>query len=215
MESKKVLKLIQERHSTRDSFNPRKKISKQDMVKILEAARWSPTPHNMQNFEVIVVDDEKLLDSIGEIEYVTPDAFILENYPLLSSSVEELKKRKVGILGAGFPSSMRSPKLKNGKPVEKFESSLGGFLENGPVLLVVVYDPKKRAPASKGDFLGTIGLGCVMENMWLMAQSLGIGFQVLSSISNRGVENKVKKLLNIPKKLKIAFSIRLGYPSSS
>jgi nitroreductase/FMN reductase (NADPH) len=25
--------------------------------KILEAARWSPTPHNMQNFEIVIIDD--------------------------------------------------------------------------------------------------------------------------------------------------------------
>lgn len=51
-------------------------------------------------------------------------------------------------------------------------------LPESPVLLVVVYVPGKRAPASEGDFLGIISLGCAMENMWLTAESLGIGLHI-------------------------------------
>ena len=32
-------------------------------------------------------------------------------------------------------------------------------------MFVVVYNPRKRAPASEGDVLGMMSLGCVMENM--------------------------------------------------
>jgi len=82
-------------------------------------------------------------------------------------------------------------------------------------MLIVVYDPAKRAPASEGDFLGILSLGCLMENMWLMANSLGIGFHILSSLSAETVEEEVKKILNIPENLKIAFSCRLGYVVSA
>ena len=50
-----------------------------------------------------------------------------------------------------------------------------------------------------------------MENMWLMAQSLGIGFQVMSIFSSVAVEKEVKRVLNIPGHMKIAYAIRLGY----
>ena len=80
-----------------------------------------------------------------------------------------------------------------------------------PVLLVVVYDPSRRAPASEGDFLGIMSLGCVMENMWLAAQSMGIGLQIVSSLSSG---SEVKKILGIPDDLVIAFSCRVGYPVS-
>ena len=81
-----------------------------------------------------------------------------------------------------------------------------------PLLLVVVYDPAQRAPASEGDFLGIISLGCAMENMWIMANSLGIGFHILSSLASQPTEKEVRSILNIPAKLKIAYSCRLGYP---
>jgi nitroreductase len=59
-----------------------------------------------------------------------------------------------------------------------------------------------------------MGLGCVMENMWIMAASLGLGFHVVSSLGSGPTQKEVKRILGIPKKLKIAFTFRLGYPVS-
>jgi len=47
-----------------------------------------------------------------------------------------------------------------------------------------------------------------------MAQSLGISVQILSVFSGDAVEKQVKRILNVPEHLKIAFTIRLGYPIS-
>lgn len=83
----------------------------------------------------------------------------------------------------------------------------------GPVLLIVLSDARRRVPASEGDVLGIMSLGCLMENMWLMAHSLGIGLQIMSVFSATSVEPEVKRMLAIPSYLKIAFAARLGYPS--
>lgn len=88
------------------------------------------------------------------------------------------------------------------------------YIKNSPAVLIVVYDTRKRAPASEGDFLGIMSLGCVMENMWIMATSLGIGFQIMSVFGAEAIEKEIKQILNIPEYLKIAFASRLGYPSS-
>ena len=82
------------------------------------------------------------------------------------------------------------------------------------MLLLVLHDSRKRAPASEGDVLGILSLGCVMENMWLMAQSLGIGFQILSALSADAVGKEIRRILSVPGNLKIAFAARLGYPLS-
>jgi len=63
--------------------------------------------------------------------------------------------------------------------------------------------------------LGIVSLGCVMENMWLMANSLGVSFHVVSAIGRGPVEKEIKTILNIPDHLKIPFAFRLGYPISS
>jgi nitroreductase len=60
-----------------------------------------------------------------------------------------------------------------------------------------------------------MSLGCVMENMWLMSYSLGINFHIVSSFNDGTLETNAKKILGIPKNLKIAFTCRLGYTSGS
>ena len=206
-----VLKLIRKRKSLRIPFDPERPVAKQDLKKILEAARWSPTAHNMQNFEIVVVDDEKILKAIGNIKRPISETFIRENYQQLSFSEEELLKKKTGLLGTMFPPSWRNPDFRLNQIDEKETTSMQRPMLQSPVLLVVVYDPMQRAPASEGDFLGIISLGCAMENMWLTAESLGIGLHIISSLSS---EPEVKRILSIPDDLIIAFSCRLGYPVS-
>ena len=213
---KDILKLIQERQSARGFFDPKRPITKEDLRQILEVVRWTPTAHNMQNFEIIVVDDKKLLKVIGKIKSSISDTFIRENYSQLSFSEEELLKKKTGLLAAMFPPAWRTPDAKPDKTThDEMVSRFGKAIQTSSVLLIVVYDPRKRAPASEGDFLGIMSLGCAMENMWLMASSLGIGCHVMSVLSADPVEKEIKKILNISKHLKIAFALRLGYPIST
>ena len=113
-----------------------------------------------------------------------------------------------------FPPSWTDP-ARLDEAVRGGPSPLQERIQGSPTLLIVIYDSPKRAPASKGDILGIMSLGSVMENMWLMTQSLGIGFHVLSVFGGTPVEKKVKKILNIPEYMKIAFAARVGYPRSA
>jgi nitroreductase len=210
-----ILKIVKERHSSRVPFNQKRSLDKRDLEQIIEAARWAPTAHNMQNFEIIVVDDKELLDKIGEVKYRISEDFIRENYRQLSFSKEELLQKKVGILGTGFPPSWRDPARLKDATRESRPRPLNQSINGSPVLLVVIYDSRKRAPASKGDVLGFMSLGCVMENMWLMAQALGIGLQILSGFSEEPGAKEMKRILNIPEHMEIAFAVRLGYPTLS
>jgi nitroreductase len=47
---------------------------------ILEAARWAPTAHNMQNFEIAIVDAEPTLAKIARVHSGTSREFVRENY---------------------------------------------------------------------------------------------------------------------------------------
>lgn len=206
-----MLELMRKRTSSRMPFDLERPVAEEQLAGILEAARWSPTAHNMQNFEIVVVDDRKVLEAIGSIERPISETFVRENCQQLSFSEEELLERKTGILATMFPPSWRNPDFRLDEIDDEEIASMQRPLPTSPVLLVVVYDPRRRAPASEGDFLGILSLGCVMENMWLAAESMGIGLQIVSSLSS-GVE--VKRILGIPDDLIIAFSCRLGYPAS-
>jgi nitroreductase len=207
-----LLKLIKNRHSSRVFFDPKRPVAKDDLHKILEAGNWAPTAHNMQNFEVIIVDDKKLIETIAGVEAPTSLTFVKENYKQFSFSEEELRKKKTGVLASTFPPAWRKPDIKEEDLTEGAHNTfMQEELNTTPVLGIVLYDPSRRAPASEGDFLGIISLGCVMENMWLMANSLGIDFHIVSTLSNGPYEKTIKKLMNIPDNLIIAYSFRLGY----
>jgi nitroreductase len=165
----------------------------------------------MQNFEIVVVNDRQILEAIEAMERPISETFIRENYQQLSFSEEELLKKGTGLLATVFPPSWRNPDFRLDELGEEEIAAMRRPMPTNPVMLVVVYDPSRRAPASEGDFLGIVSLGCVMENMWLAAESMGIGLQIVSSLSS-GAE--VKSILGIPDDLLIAFSCRLGYPVS-
>jgi len=208
-----LLKIIQGRHSTRAFFDPQKQVPKSDVKKIIEAGRWAPTAHNMQNFEIIVIDNKKVLEQVGNVTtYPSPD-FIRENYEQLSMTEEELLQKKVGILGLHFPPTWRDKAKLAIAMSDKTPGTLSETIKGSPTILVVVHDTRKRAPASERDVLGTLSLGCVMENMWLMAQKLDVGFQIMSVFSG-SVQKVIKKILKIPEHMAISFAIRLGYPTT-
>jgi len=81
-----------------------------------------------------------------------------------------------------------------------------------PTLLFVLYDPKQRAPASKGDFLGIISLGCMMENLWLMATALGIDFHIVSSLAGGLVGDQIKHIFRNPRKFEYCLQRAPGIP---
>ena len=210
-----ILKLIQARHSSRAPFDSRRQVPVATLRQILEAGRWAPTAHNMQNFEILVVDDPALLDRIGNIESRVSELFLRESYQQLSFSEEELRQKKVGLLADQFPPSWRT-ESEIERVVRAGETTpLHHTMQGAPVVLVVLRDARRRAPASEGDVLGEISLGCVMENMWLAAEALGVGFQVMSVFAGLGVESQIKVMLGVPERMKIAFAVRLGYPSAS
>jgi len=206
-----LLELIAERQSARVAFM-NSPIARVDLLQILEAARWSPTAHNMQNFEIVVVDDQKLLDEIGAIPVQLSEEFLREHSQLLSFTEEELRRKGFGLLAGMLPPWSRG--LAQAE-IRGQTIAMDQLMPPCPALLLVLYDPTKRAPASQGDALGLMSLGCVLQNMWLMAHSLGLGFQALSVLSSPPVEKAVKRVVAAPDHLKIAFAVRLGHPVTS
>jgi nitroreductase len=208
-----LAQIIRSRHSERVPFDADRRPSEADLEAILEAARWAPTAHNMQNFEIVIVDDAPTLAKIARVHSGTSREFVRENYDQLSFSEDELLRKGTGLLATMFPPSWR---IRDAEP-EAASDLEHGFLDDTmrscPLVLIVVYDTRKRAPASEGDLLGIMSLGCVMQNMWLMAESLGIGMQIMSVFSAAHVEEDLCRILSIPDHMKIAFACRLGYPA--
>jgi nitroreductase len=201
--------LIEARHSSRAPFDPAWRVNQHELSRIVDAARWAPTAHNMQNFRLVVVDDPRTLEELGRIRAMASPAFIAESDRQLSSSVEELERRGVGLLATSFPSSWWTPDPARA-PADA-SRSLGELIAGAPMVVIVVFDATQRAPASGGDVLGMISLGCVLENMWLTVQVLKLDVQVLSAFAGEAAEPEIKRALGIPLPWRIAYALRLGH----
>jgi nitroreductase len=136
----------------------------------------------MQNFDIVIVDDPAILETLAKLRNPISMEFVKENYAQLSFSEEELRQKKIGILATRFPPAWSNPNATS--------ADLAGTdrpLPPSPALLFIT------------------------ENMWLTATALGIGFQIVSSFGSGVVEADVKRILAIPTSLKIVYAIRLGY----
>jgi nitroreductase len=202
--------VIAHRYSDRGRYDIDRRLTETELRAILEAARWAPTPHNMQNFEIVVVDDPAMLEAIGRISVRTSLTFIRESYAQLSFTEAELQRKGTGILAASFPVAWLTPDP--GPEAVAGTATLADTMRSCPLVLLVLYDRRRRAPASDGDVLGLLGLGCVMQNMWLTADTIGLAMQIMSVFSNEDVQSQLRPLLGIPPHLDIAFACRLGHP---
>jgi nitroreductase len=205
-----LLEIMWQRHSSRAPFDPKRKISEQDLQRILDAARWSPTAHNLQNFEIIVIDDAHKLTEIAALQLPPSETFEVAISCPLSFSEAELLRTKTGLLANMFPSSWHERDVEREAGGGARHTYLGRTISTCAVLLVVAYDIRLRL--CEGDTLDIMSLGCVMQNLWLMSESLGISLQILSAVSENEVQDRLRRLLAMPAHMNIAFAIRLGYP---
>ena len=123
-----------------------------------------------------------------------------------------MKSKRVGILGNQFPPKWRDASKLDEAVKERTPNLLSYTIRGGNTILIVLYDERKRAPASEGDMLGFFSLGCVMENIWLMAQALGISVHIMSTFNS--MQEELRNILKFPDYMKIGFSLKLGYPAS-
>ncbi len=205
-----LLDIMWQRHSCRAPFDPDSGIGEHDLQRILDAARWSPTAHNMQNFEIVVVDDKQTLAEISAIHLPPSETFQVDESLHLSLSEAELLQQKTGLLAAMFPASWHEPDSERAAGAGARHTYLGRTISPCAALLIVVFDRQMRS--SEGDTLGIMSLGCVMQNLWLMAESLGIRVQILSAVGQTDIADRVRRILAIPGHMDIAFAVRLGYP---
>ncbi len=208
-----MLDIMWQRHTCRSPFDPKRHITEADLQRILDAARWAPTAHNTQNFEVVAIDNERYLEAIREIELPPAETFIREDFRQLSLPDAEALRRTTGLTASMLPESWQEAAAAQGGAAAARLSYIGRSIQECPLLLVVLFDSRPTAPASDGRALDLMSLGCVMQNMWLMSENLGISMQILSALGTGGLEDRVRSILGIPAYLNIAFAARLGYPT--
>ncbi len=209
--------LVKFRRSSRWLFS-RKTIPDEVMRKILEAARWTPTPHNCQPFELILVKDKAVIKQISEVGFRLDKKAVDGHFYWTRFSRKELEEAKDGVLVDVLPKFVLdlkdNPALIDDAAFWKKAMELYAFLiQNSAVLLFIVYNRSLPGVGPLAQLWGIITMGAVMQNIWLAANDLGVSAHVVSGqLMIPESANRIRDILRIPKdKYRLLLIMRLGY----
>jgi len=132
------------------------------------------------------------------------------------------KEVEKGLLDAVLEAGRWAPSGKNGQPWrfivigdQKIKEALsqctryGSIIDQAPVAIAVFLDSQSSYDRTKD----LQAIGACMENMLLVAYSLGLGASWQGEILNRRAE--VEKLLGVPADYELMAVLTLGFPASS
>ena len=188
-----LLDLVERRRSIRRFLTD--PVPKEDIEKIIAAARWAPSGFNMQPWEFVVVRQAGLRQRIVEI---------LAFYWQQSKELEAARPAWQG----------RSWKLTG------MTDTQGDFTQ-APVYILLFGDPRTQAGLPMGvqtdrhrrRLIHQSGLANAFLYMHLAATTLGLGSQCVSAVQTPYAACLIKDLLNVPQEMEVYDMMALGYPA--
>ena len=114
-------------------FKPKTQVSKDDILKIIEAGRWSPSADNQQVWRFLVIEDEKGKKIIVQS--------ILNGDPRLTTTLQEVKKPK---LRNNFIFSTENFNARTDKyegDISKDYSDILNCAETSSLFIIIVFTP--------------------------------------------------------------------------
>ena len=232
-----ILKIITRRRSYRGKFID-KPIAQSDIEQLIEAAQWAPSPFNIQPWELILITSKEKKEALAEltaksiIAQFKDSSFLADNGEWMRLTIEEWKKRGDGVLiddHVNLPdfindTSKLRPLIKNLKHL-RILGCLGAgklpakdfaeLVRQAPLLILILINKKRRSPGENGRMWVLLGMGAMIQNLLLMAESLNIGVQYISaSLEAKADREQVKKIFSIPSTYEPISLLRLGYIES-
>jgi len=230
-----LLTAIHQRRRHRGDFES-KPISQEHLDQLIEAARWAPSPFNVQPWKLLIVADPESKSVIADltqsaiIEQFKDARFLDDNSRWIRLSEEEWMDEKDGILLSDhleLPSPFdRDPtKAKSILKNARFLSFLGYIkagkipakeisaqVRNSPVLILIVMDHQRRPPGDGGRRWMWLGMGAMIQNLLLAAAALEIGVQFVSAPIERAEDRKsLGEAFNMPSSCEVISLLRIGY----
>jgi len=171
-----------------------KPISKEEIMRMLEAARWAPNGENYQPWRFVVITDKSIIKELGLIGAQASGRRFLQEFLR-----GDLEKRLAAI-----------PEEKRKKVIKKMiEGRVSGFVAEAPLCIAV---------CSVG-YEGVDNLmdcSAATQNLLLAAESMGIGTcWVIGITKDARDQKKVRELLKVPNGVHVPYILSLGYPDES
>jgi nitroreductase len=224
-----ILEAIRNRRTTNSRFAD-KPISTEHLKIILESASHAPSHFNSQPWRFVLIQDKERRKELGKIAgesmrmMMAAGNFWKRYVKYFRFSKEEIEKSKDGIYIDNMPTVL--------KPFIKYVfSEKGGEVMNKLRVPYILAIDSKRLVSSSPLILGVLlskaeyrkeelsgmycmlALGMAIENIWLTANSLGIGVQFISLPMEAGGQQwqKCIDMIDAPPEFELIALFRLGY----
>ena len=235
-----VYKAITQRRSYRGTFQERP-IDKADMDRIIEAARWTPSPFNVQPWELVFIKDQNGKDILANMteqaimKQFKDTKFLNENSQWMRLNEEEWTEQGDGVLLTDhvnlpkliqnapdkFTQNILSVMLKNTKPLS-FMGYIGlgkmpareiaTQVRESPVLLLITMNNRRQPPGEGATRWMWLSIGMLIQNILLAATSINIGVQFVSApVETQRDRTQIQQHFSIPDHLEVMTLLRMGY----
>ena len=238
-----IFDAIIQRRSYRGEFQNRP-IDEADLNQLIEAARWTPSPFNVQPWELVIIQESEGKEALADItqqaiiEQFKDSKFLDDNSRWMCLNETEWQERGDGVL---LTDHVTLPKLLQNCPEKLTGSILKGLLKNAksltimghlgagkmpakeiaaqvreaPLLVLVTMNTERRPPGEGATRWMWLSIGMLIQNMLLAATSLNIGVQFVSApLESEADHENVRHLFNIPDYHELMTLLRMGYVSS-
>jgi len=198
-----VLEALKNRSSKRAYLD--KKVPKETIEKILEAAGMTPSGANMQPWVTYAVSNEDMLKKVGDAIIEKMDAGIehdqfIQYYPV--KWVNPYKKRRI-VTGSGLYKLMEVDRKDNETRIQMWKDNFRWF---GAKNVIFVFTDKANIDGSQGVL---IDCGAYMQSIMLAAQEFDVASCPQGSTTEFG--RVVAEALGVPDNLALLYSVVLGY----
>jgi nitroreductase len=230
-----VLDTIRKRRSQRADLLATP-VTEEDVEYLAEAARWAPSPFNVQPWALLFVADPATKAELGRlscestVQQMKSAEFVEDVAAWTSVTVEEWRERGDGVfLGDQLADSSLArtvaPFLMKHTKAAALLGKLGAghgpgkaterSLVEAPLVCVVFRDRTRVSPGSNGDMWTSFSIGAMFQNLLLAATERGIGAQfVCAALETPEGRREVGRVLGAKDALEATLILRLGYLSS-
>ena len=231
-----IFDAITQRRSHRGTFQNRA-IDAADLEKLIEAARWTPSPFNVQPWELVLIQESKgkaALADVTERAIVAQfkDAkFLDDNSRWMRLTETDLKALGDGVLLTDHvtlpkllqdaPDKLLEGMLKNAKSFTLLGNlgagkipakEIAAQVHEAPLLMLVTMNCKRYPPGDGGTRWMWLSMGMLIQNVLLAATALEIGVQFVSAPLERHADREqIRQLFNIPTSHEVITLLRMGY----
>ena len=231
-----VFDAMMQRRSHRGAFQKRA-IDADDLEKLIEAARWAPSPFNVQPWELVLIQESEGKTALADltehavVEQFKDPKFLDDNSRWMRLTETEWQESGDGVLLSehvdlpkplqNAPEKLLQELLKNAKSFTLLghlgagkvpAREIATQVREAPLLMLVTMNCKRFPPGQGATRWMWLSMGMLIQNVLLAATALNIGVQFVSAPLESAIgREQIRHLFNVPTSHEIITLLRMGY----